>query len=180
MRLTTLALLLAGSLVALPAAAQTAPTQTAPDRAPARKTTTLVYHALTGPELETILRGAGYDQIERASDKQLNLTAPDGFKFAITQTVCDVEGEPEGCLGVSIQATWTLKASSGEILISAIDRFNADYSYGKAVLFEDYALLERYVITDGGVTPAHISREVDQFLSMTSVFETVLAEALPE
>jgi len=172
MRLTTLALLFAVVCAASPAAAQNAP--------PPRKTTTLVYHALTGAELETILRGAGYDQFERASDKQLNLTAPDGFKFSITQTVCDVEGEPEGCLGVSVQATWTLKVSDGEILIPVIDRFNADYSYGKAVLFEDYALLERYVITDGGVTPAHISREVDQFLSMTSVFEAALAEALPQ
>ena len=57
-----------------------------------------------------MLAEAGYTDVERVSDKQVNVVAPDGFRFTLTQAVCDAEGQPQGCLGLSIQATWNIKA----------------------------------------------------------------------
>jgi hypothetical protein len=153
---------------ATPSAAQTPP----------RKTTTTVYHALTASDLDAMLAEAGYTNVERVSDKQVNVIAPDGFRFTLTQAVCDAEGQPEGCLGLSIQATWTIKASDVAPLRPAIDAFNVDYAMGKAIIMADYVLLDRYAITDGGVTLMHLRQEIGEFLNMTEVLERSMATVL--
>ena len=168
MRLFVIVTAIAAVFTAMPAAAQTPP----------RKQTTVVYHALTGSELEGLLREGGYTGIERFSDKQLIVTAADGFVFGLTQTVCDVEGTAGGCLGINIQASWDVKASDQAALRPMIDTFNATYAFAKAMLFPDHVLVERYVITDGGVTLEHIQREVAEFLTLTELLEQATAEVL--
>lgn len=154
--------------LATPSAAQTPP----------RKTTTTVYHALTAGDLDAMLAEAGYTDVERVSDKQVNVVAPDGFRFTLTQAVCDAEGQPQGCLGLSIQATWTIKAGDVAPLRPAIEQFNIDYAMGKAIVMSDYVLLDRYAITDGGVTLMHLRQEIGEFLNMTEILEQSMAAVL--
>ena len=153
---------------ALPAAAQT----------PSRKTTTVVYSALTAADLDALLAEAGYTDVTRVSDKQVNVVAPDGFNFTLTQAVCDAPDQPEGCLGLSIQATWTIKARDRAVLTPTLNQFNIDYAMGKALLFDDYVMLDRYAITDGGVTLMHIRQEIGEFLSMSQLLEEAMAAVL--
>ncbi len=153
---------------ALPAAAQTQP----------RKTTTTVYHALTSADLDAMLAEAGYTDVTRVSDKQVNVVAPDGFHFTLTQAVCDAPDQPQGCLGLSIQATWTIKASDIQPLTPALNQFNVDYAMGKALIFPDFVMLDRYAITDGGVTLMHIRQEIGEFLNMSQILEEAMAAVL--
>lgn len=154
--------------IALPATAQTQP----------RKTTTTVYHALTSADLDAMLAEAGYADVTRVSDKQVNIVAPDGFHFTLTQAVCDAPDQPQGCLGLSIQATWTIKAGDVTPLRPALDQFNVDYAMGKALIFDDFVMLDRYAITDGGVTLMHIRQEIGEFLNMSQILEEAMAAVL--
>lgn len=153
---------------ALPAAAQTQP----------RKTTTTVYHTLTAADLDALLVEAGYTDVTRVSDKQVNVVAPDGFHFTLTQAVCDAPEQPQGCLGLSIQATWTIKDSDIAPLRPAMEQFNVDYAMGKALIFSDFVMLDRYVITDGGVTMTHIVKEIGEFLGLSQILEDAMAAVL--
>lgn len=164
---------LAAALAAVFAAATPAAAQ-----APSRKQTTVVYTTLTAADVDALLSSEGYTDVQRISDKQVNVTAPDGFRFVLNQAVCEAEGEAEGCLGLSISATWSLKAGDQAVLRPTIDLFNATYPLAKAMVFEDHVLLERYVITDGGVSLAHVAQEIAEYLSLTEVFENSLAQAL--
>ncbi len=168
MRLFAIAIFVAVAAAALPAAAQTPP----------RKTTTTVYHALTAADLDAMLVEAGYTDVERVSDKQVNVVAPDGFHFALTQAVCDAPEQPQGCLGLSIQATWTIKDSDIVPLRPAMEQFNIDYAFGKALIFDDFVMLDRYVITDGGVTLTHILQEIGEFLGLSQILEEAMAAVL--
>jgi len=169
MRLFVIAIVAAVTAAfALPAAAQTA----------SRKTTTVVYSALTAADLDALLAEAGYTDVTRVSDKQVNVVAPDGFNFTLTQAVCDAPDQPEGCLGLSIQATWTIKARDRAVLTPALNQFNIDYAMGKALLFDDFVMLDRYAITDGGVTLMHIRQEIGEFLSMSQLLEEAMAAVL--
>lgn len=153
---------------ALPAEAQTPP----------RKTTTVVYNALTPADLDALLAEAGYTDVTRVSDKQVNVVAPDGFHFTLTQAVCDAPDQPQGCLGLSIQATWTIKASDETPLAPVLHQFNVEYPMGKALIFDDVVMLDRYAITDGGVTFMHIRHEINEFLSLSQILEEAMSAVL--
>lgn len=145
---------------------------------PSRKATTVVYSALTAADIDALLVEAGYTDVERVSDKQVNVVAQDGFRFTLLQAACDAEGEPEGCLGLNIQATWDIKASDLAALEPALDQFNSDYALGKALLFPDMVMLDRYAITDGGVTLMHIREEIAEFLTMSEILEAAMTVVL--
>lgn len=170
MRLISTSILLAtlSLAAAAPAWAQTPP----------RKTTETVYHAMTASDLDALLAAEGYTDVDRVSDKQVNVTAADGFRFTLTQTACEIEGQPAGCLGLSIQATWTLKAGDEAALAPVVAAFNVDLPIAKALMFSDYIMLERYVITDGGVTLRHVASEIGEYLTLTEIFEQRMAEVL--
>lgn len=169
MRQFFIAIVAALTAFALPAAAQTQ----------SRKTTTVVYSALTPADLDAMLAEAGYTDVTRISDKQVNVVAPDGFHFTLTQAVCDAPDQPQGCLGLSIQATWTIKASDVTPLRPALNQFNIDYAMGKALVFDDFVMLDRYAITDGGVTLMHLRQEITEFLSLSQILEEAMAAVLP-
>lgn len=143
-----------------------------------RKATTVVYTALTAADLDALLVEAGYTDVTRVSDKQVNVVAPDGFHFTLTQAVCDAPDQPQGCLGLSIQATWTIKASDHAALTPALNQFNIDYAMGKALIFDDFVMLDRYAITDGGVTFMHIRHEINEFLSLSQILEEAMTAVL--
>ena len=168
MRLFVIAVFVAVAAVALPAEAQTRP----------RKTTTVVYNALTSSDLDALLVEAGYTDVERISDKQVNVVAPDGFHFTLTQAVCDAPDQPQGCLGLSIQATWTIKTSDEAPLRPVLHQFNVEYAMGKALIFDDVVMLDRYAITDGGVTFMHIRHEINEFLSLSQILEEAMSAVL--
>jgi hypothetical protein len=169
MRLFVIAIVAAlAAAFALPAAAQTPP----------RKTTTVVYTALTSADLDALLVEAGYTDVTRVSDKQVNVVAPDGFHFTLTQAVCDAPDQPQGCLGLSIQATWTIKASDQTPLRPVLNQFNVDHAMGKALIFDDFVMLDRYAITDGGVTFMHIQHEINEFLSLSQILEEAMSAVL--
>jgi len=169
MRLFVIAVAALAAAFAQPVAAQTQ----------SRKTTTVVYSALTPADLDAMLAEAGYTDVTRVSDKQVNVVAPDGFHFTLTQAVCDAPDQPQGCLGLSIQATWTIKTSDVTPLRPALNQFNIDYAMGKALVFDDFVMLDRYAITDGGVTLMHLRQEITEFLSLSQILEEAMAAVLP-
>ena len=63
-------------------------------------------------------------------------------------------------------------------LTPALNQFNIDYAMGKALIFDDFVMLDRYAITDGGVTFMHIRHEINEFLSLSQILEEAMTAVL--
>jgi hypothetical protein len=137
-----------------------------------------VYRTYTIAEMSTLLNGLGYASVKKAEGGRFDIETETGFKFSVELTVCDVENEPAGCLGINLFASWGIEPGDETKLRTAIDRFNNEYRIGKALLLDDSVYAERYVITDGGVTQAHIAEEIAEFESAMEAFVGVMADAL--
>ena len=153
--------------MALPAAAQDS-----------RRGTEDVYYALTHADLQTLLAAQGYDELKQVEPGVFNIVVADGFRITIEQRVCDAEGQPEGCLGLSIMASWGYSPEQRPTLETLANTFNRQYSIAKVIIFDDAVSIERYVITDGGVTRNHVVREIQEFLNISDVLVGQMIEAL--
>lgn len=149
-----------------------------PAEAQSRRGTEEVYFALTHADLQTILAAEGYDELKQTEPGIFNITVEGGFKMTVEQRVCDAEGQPEGCLGISIMASWGYSPEQRPTLEALANTFNGQYSIGKVIVFDDAIAIERYVITDGGVTREHVSRELQEFLIMSDVLVEQMIAAL--
>jgi len=143
-----------------------------------RRGTEQVYYALTHADLQTLLAGQGFEELKQVEPGIFNITTSDGFKMTIEQRLCDVQGQPEGCLGLSIMATWGFSPDQQPTLAALANTFNLEFSIGKVMLFNDAIAIERYVITDGGVTLTHIENELTEFLGISNVLLEQMVEAL--
>jgi len=167
MRLVIAAVLAAVSLgVSVPAEAQSS------------RGTEQVYFALSHSDLQGILAAEGYDELKQTEPGIFNITTDGGFKLTVEQRVCDAEGQPEGCLGISIMASWGYSPEQRPTLEALANEFNGQYSIAKVIVFDDAIAIERYVITDGGVTREHVSRELNEFLNISDVLVEKMIEAL--
>lgn len=167
MRFVIAAVLAAVSLgMALPAEAQS------------RRGTEEVYFALTHADLQSVLARQGYEELKQVEPGTFNITVSDGFKMTVEQRVCDAEGQPEGCLGLSIMASWGYSPEQRPTLEALANDFNGQYSIAKVIVFDDSIAVERYVITDGGVTLDHVERELSEFLNISDVLVERMIEAL--
>lgn len=136
-----------------------------------------VYRSVMAADIATLLNGKGYASVKKV-DSRFDVETTEGFKFSVELAVCDAADSPPGCLGVNIFATWGMNPGDRTKLQAAVERFNNEYRIGKALLVDNSVYAERYVITDGGVTMAHISDELDEFESLMDVFIGVMQEAL--
>ncbi|MBB5660031.1 YbjN domain-containing protein [Brevundimonas halotolerans] len=149
-----------------------------PAEAQSRRGTEEVFFALTHADLQGILAAEGYDELKQTEPGIFNITVEGGFKMTVEQRVCDAEGQPEGCLGMSIMASWGYSPEQRPTLEALANEFNGQYSIGKVIVFDDAIAIERYVITDGGVTREHVSREMNEFLNISDVLVEKMIEAL--
>jgi len=149
-----------------------------PAEAQNRRGTEEVYFALTHADLQGILAAEGYDELKQTEPGIFNITTDGGFKMTVEQRICDAEGQPEGCLGISIMASWGYSPEQRPTLEALANEFNGQYSIGKVIVFDDAIAIERYVITDGGVTREHVSRELNEFLNISDVLVEQMVEAL--
>lgn len=172
-RVSVAAVAAAAVLSAVMAAAPAQAQSTAP-----RVSQQQVYRTVNLQEVQTLLNGMGFASVKKGAENRFDIETTSGFKFAVELTVCDVENEPPGCLGVNLFATWGIEPGDESKLRTAIDRFNNEYRIGKALIVEDSIYAERYVITDGGVTLGHISEEIVEFESAMDAFVGLMAEAL--
>ena len=149
-----------------------------PAEAQSRRSTEEVYSALTHADLQSVLARQGYEELKQAQPGAFNITVSDGFKMTVEQRVCDADNQPEGCLGMSIMASWGYSPDQRPILEELANTFNGQYSIAKVIVFDDAVAIERYVITDGGVTLDHVERELQEFLNMSDVLVERMIEAL--
>ena len=149
-----------------------------PAEAQSRRGNEEVYRALTHADLQTLLAGQDYDEVKQPEPGIFNITVTDGFKMTVEQRLCDVEGQPPGCLGLSIMASWGYSPEQRPALEEFANTFNGEYSIAKVIVYDDAIAIERYVITDGGVTLEHIRRELSEFLSLSDVAVTQMIEVL--
>lgn len=157
-------------LIASPVQAQTAP---------ARTGTATIYRSINAAELNQVLTGKGYTVVKE-NETDFAVTTESGFRFQVVLTACDVVGQPAGCLGVSLRATWGMEASDEPRLRPVVQNFNTEYRIGKALVLEDSVFVERYAIMDGGVTLDHIGNELTAFLVSADVLQRAMAGVLED
>lgn len=137
-----------------------------------------VYFALTHADLQTILAAEGYDELKQTEPGIFNITTDSGFKMTVEQRLCDTERQPEWCFGISIMASWGYSPEQRPTLEALANDFNRRYSIAKVIVFDDAIAIERYVITDGGVTREHVSHELSEFLASSDVLVEQMIAAL--
>ena len=140
-----------------------------PAEAQSRRGTEQVYYALTNADVQSILDGQDYELVKQTEPGNFTVTVSDGFLMTVEQQVCETETAPDGCLGLLITASWGYSPEQRPTLETLANTFNREYSIAKVVLYDNGIAMERYVITDGGVTRAHIERELSEFLAITDV-----------
>lgn len=170
----------AGLSVALALALATnAPAMSAQDKAPSARTeTATIYRSLTAVELKDVLDRQGYKSVNKQNETDFVITTTSGFQFRALLMTCDIEGEPSGCLGLMLRAAWSIETGDEVKIIPVVQDFNNRFRIGKALIEEDSVYLERYAITDGGVTLDHIGEEVDEFLGSADALQSNMFDAL--
>ncbi|MDZ4362789.1 YbjN domain-containing protein [Brevundimonas sp.] len=145
------------AVIAGPALAQSAGT-IAP-----RTGTAPIQRTLNTGEVERLLRAQGYAAVDKVSDTEFTVLTENALKFSVGLTACDVQGQPPGCLGLSILASWSMEPGDRAKLVPVVETINSQYRIAKVMMIDQAIFMERYVITDGGVTLDHIAEELGQF-----------------
>lgn len=159
--------------------AANSPAMSAQDKAPpARTETATIYRSLTAVELRGVLDRQGYKSVAKQNETDFAVTTTSGFQFSALLMTCNIEGEPSGCLGLMLRARWTIEPGDEVKIIPVVQDFNNRFRIGKALFEEDSVYLERYAITDGGVTLDHIGEEVDEFLGSADALQSNMFDAL--
>ena len=145
-----------------------------------RTATATIYRALTAVEVKEVLSRQGYKSVAKENETDFVITTTSGFRFRALLMACDIEGHPPGCLGLMLRAAWSMEDSDEPKIRPVVQDFNNRFRIGKALIEEDSVYLERYVITDGGVTLDHIGQELVEFLGSADVLQTNMNEALKD
>ncbi|WP_292170568.1 YbjN domain-containing protein [Brevundimonas sp.] len=143
-----------------------------------RTVTATVFRSLSAAEVSDVLGRQGYKSVEKKSETEFSITTTSGFRFRAQLMACDVEGHPPGCLGLMLRAAWIIEDGNAPKVTPVVADFNSRFRIGKALIEDDSVYLERYVITDGGVTLDHIGEEVDEFLGSADALRANLFDAL--
>jgi hypothetical protein len=145
-----------------------------------RTTTATIYRSLNAVDLNAVLGLRGYTTVAKEDETSFMITTSSGFRFRAVLMACDVEGQPAGCLGLNLRAMWGMEPDDEPVIGPVVSDFNSRFRIGKALIVEDAVYLERYVITDGGVTLDHIGQELVEFLGSADVLQTNMNEALKD
>ncbi len=174
--------MLAGLGMAAAFGLMTAPTDVrAQDAAsPPRTATATIYRSLNAVDLNAVLGLRGYTSVAKEDETSFMITTSSGFRFRAVLMACDLEGQPAGCLGLNLRAMWGMELEDKPVIGPVVEDFNSRFRIGKALIVEDSVYLERYVITDGGVTLDHIGQELVEFLGSADVLQTNMNEALKD
>jgi hypothetical protein len=112
-----------------------------------------------------------------ASVQSGNVTGADGQVTPVVQfqtnglnhnaalEVC--KPEFKGCLGLSIVTIWNGVPNPDT---TAINNFNLAASFGKAVSLGDAVGLQRYAISDGGITPKNLQENIANHVGLAVQF----------
>lgn len=150
----------------------------APAYAGSRTEASTVYLTVSSADFTSFLSGLGYSDIEEVSDNVFALSTANGFKFLIALVVCDssdTSSDP-GCYGIEMFATWTIDAADIPDVTAAANTYNSTMSLAKSYVADDALTIQRYSITDGGVTRAHLESEVREFLAAANALADSVAE----
>lgn len=174
--------LLAGLAMAAVTAAMTASTNVRAQDAAAlpRTGTATIYRSLNTVDLNEVLSRRGYTSVVKEDETSFMITTSSGFRFRAVLMACDLEGQPAGCLGLNLRAMWGMELDDEPRIKPVVEDFNSRFRIGKALTVEDSVYLERYVITDGGVTLDHLGQELVEFLGSADVLQTNMNEALKD
>lgn len=174
--------MLAGLAMAAVTAVMAAPTDVkAQDAAVLPRTgTATIYRSLSAVDVKEVLNRQGYKSVVKENDTAFVITTTSGFRFRAMLMTCDVEGHPEGCLGLMLRAAWSMELTDEPKIRPVVQDFNSRFRIGKALIEENSVYLERYAITDGGVTLDHIGEELDEFLGSAEALQSNMFEALED
>lgn len=174
--------MLAGLWMAAATAVMVAPTSgLAQDTGPlARTATSTIYRSLNAADVKEVLNRQGYKSVVKEDETVFLITTTSGFRFRAMLMTCDVEGHPEGCLGLMLRAAWSMELTDEPKISPVVQDFNSRFRIGKALIEENAVYLERYAITDGGVTLDHIGEELDEFLGSAEALQSNMFEALED
>ncbi|MCM8556891.1 YbjN domain-containing protein [Sphingomicrobium sediminis] len=108
--------------------------------------------------------------------QRLSFSYESGRNALVRVTACN---EQERCFGLSIVAVYNTGHESPAFGRQFANNANATYSIAKVISYDDGTMLiERYVITDGGVTVGHLLDELKLFDNTTLVsFEGLIEDA---
>ncbi|QQQ19617.1 YbjN domain-containing protein [Brevundimonas vitis] len=145
---------------------------------PARTGTAPIQRSINVGEVERLLRAQGYAAVDKVSETEFIVLTENELKFSVALTACDVQGQPPGCLGLSILASWSMEPGDRAKLVPVVETINSQYRIAKVMMIDEAVLLERYVITDGGVTLDHIAEELGQFEISAGLLIDAMVKAL--
>ena len=174
--------MLAGLGMAAAFGLTTAPTDVrAQDAAVLPRTgTATIYRSLNAVDLSEALGRRGYTSVLKLDETSFEITTSSGFRFRAVLMACNVDGQPAGCLGLNLLARWAMEMDDKPAIEPVVEDFNNRFRLGKALIVRDAVYLERYVITDGGVTLDHIGQELVEFVGSIDVLQTNMNEALKD
>jgi hypothetical protein len=145
---------------------------------PPRTGTAPIQRSINASEVERLLRAQGYAAVDKISDTEFVVLTEDELKFSVGLTACDVQGQPPGCLGLSILASWGMEPGDRAKLVPVVETINSQYRIAKVMMIDQAIFMERYVITDGGVTLDHIAEELGQFEISAGLLLDAMIKAL--
>lgn len=143
----------------------------------ARRSEATINRTINATEVIQALAAKGLTSVRKESETEISVVTEDGFRFLVMLMACDVPGLPAGCLGISLTSSWSLSPGDAARLRPIVDAFNEEYRIAKVLINDQALLLERYVITDGGVSLDHVGEEVVGFLSSASLLQTAVSQA---
>jgi hypothetical protein len=150
--------------------------------------TDTVYENISPADLRVVIDGLGHPTVTTVDATSFEVVTSSGFLFNVFAMSCSDEtggkgggkgaSSQGGCFGMEISASWSV--DSGEVagVTVAADAYNERYSLLKSYVDDEGSLrAQRYAITDGGVTSAHLEQEIQVFLSgVDFLLETVKTE----
>ena len=151
-RLLAAAALAAAGLAAAPASAQTTIT------------------TFTTANVITALRQLGNQDASAQKNTMSDGTSKDYVRFTnggITH-IAVLEVCNPGCLGLNLMTIWS---DAGAVVDpKKINDFNGMVNFGKAVTADTALVLQRYTISDGGVSMENVKSNIANFVAMTGPF----------
>jgi len=140
-----------------------------PALAQSQTSTDTVYETVSTTDMNTILQGMGFQSVAQVGGANtFEVHTTNGFVFNLFLVACD--GPGNSCYGIEMSTSWDMEASQATLMANTAASFNGHYSLLKAFTEPNHLRVQRYVITDGGVTAEHLRQEVRVFLSGTRFF----------
>ena len=124
-----------------------------------------VEQAVSMAEMRAIVGGLGHTvEAEDAKNESLRAVTPEGTRYVISGTACDLEGVP-GCRGLVLQALFegAGRVTAGNLATANLNQVAVSTRHDPST---DVVSITRYVVTDGGVTMANVAANIEVLLAL--------------